>query len=111
MSDTRRAIAQLMAEKLRQRGWDATTEYLAGGLWGVIVWTDDDETNVLVAQDPDDIDSGWIVSPECQQHPAYMDETLTLSWGELSVLVQEVSIAVHVLARWGSHHCEHCSVR
>lgn len=97
-----------MAEALAALGWGASLAYLAGGCWGVVVRTDDDESDVLVAQQMDSLGAGWVVQPDCQSHPAYGD-ALVVPWESWGTLPGAVSSAVYAVAKWGPHRCPYCA--
>ena len=110
----RRNVAARMTESLAALGWTTRTEYLAGGLWGTVVLTDDDEATTLVALDPDNDGGAFYVGPDCQSHPAYGIDVLAVeqygpeAWDSF---IRRVSAAVYAVAKFGPHACPDCADR
>jgi hypothetical protein len=96
--DAYRASTSRMAEALQGIGWTAREEYLAGGLWGIVVQPGDGP-DLLVSMDPDENGRPWIVGVDCQNHPEHgTDEgTRFVPWSSWTTLPGAVSVALHTL--------------
>ena len=119
---TYRARTSAMRDALASMGWDATVEDMAGGFWGVVLRTDDDETDVLVSA-PEftreeceaegwSADEGgmWLVRPFCQSHPEY-DAASDLPIADEATpwaTAQAVSRRAILVAKYGPHACPDC---
>lgn len=120
---TYRARTSAMRDALASLGWDATVEDMAGGFYGVVLRTDDDETDVLVSA-PEftreeceaegwsvEEAEAWLVRPACQAHPEYDEASARplpsedCGWEHL---VQRISIAAITQAKFGPHDCPDC---
>lgn len=103
------STTRAMRDTLAAIGWDATVEYLAGGLWGIVV-NPGDGPRLLVSMDPDDHGTApWVVGLDCQEHPSYgFDDAIRfVPWGD--DLPGRLSIALHVLRTLPMCECEDCS--
>ena len=116
------ARTSAMRDALASMGWSATVEEMAGGFLGVVLRTDDDETDILVsapeftaaeceaegwsAEESD----GWLVRPFCQSHPEYDDASALPIEDEptLERTAQAVSRRAILVAKYGPHACPDC---
>ena len=112
-SDSYEHNTERMAESLRGMGWTAEAVGLSGGFVGVILSTDDDESDVLVSA-PGFADEGsdpWAVQPACQSHPAYGIDVALIPWeadGAWLPMAQRISTAAILVAKYGPHACPDC---
>lgn len=104
--DAYRANTRRMLDALQGIGWTASEEYLAGGLWGVVVQTGDGP-DVLVSMDPDENGRPWIVGVDCQNHPEHgtTEGTLFVPWSSWATLPRAVSVALHTLSTLPDCQC------
>ena len=114
MSDTYRETHETMADALRACGWTATVVGMGGGALGIMLPTDDDETDVLVSGPGwyDDEDT-WLVRPACQSHPEYDEASARPipSAHDLRTTAQRLSLAAITQAKYGPHACPDCADR
>jgi len=118
------ARTSAMRDALEALGWSsATVEGMAGGFLGIVLRTDDDETDVLISApewtreeceredwSADEAD-GWLVRPFCQSHPEY-DEASALPYPDgptFEHTVQEISLRAITQAKYGPHACPDCA--
>lgn len=117
------ARTRAMRDALASMGWDATVEDMAGGFYGIVLRTDDDETDVLISApewtreeceaegwSADEVE-GWLVRPVCQSHPEY-DEASALPYPDgptFEHTAQGISLRAITQAKYGPHACPDCA--
>lgn len=102
-----------MRDALAGMGWDARVVSLAGGVLGIVLLTDDDETTVLVSLPGhfEGVAEGDIyVRPECQSHPEYdAASDQPYPWADtFEHTAQGVSLRAITQAKYGPHACPDC---
>lgn len=103
-----------MSAALRSMGWaTARVEPMGGGTLGIIIRTDDDETDVLVSGPGyfDSLADEWLVRPVCQSHPEYdAASALPIGWAHtFDATAQAVSRRAILVAKYGPHACPDCA--
>lgn len=103
----------MMAEALRVAGWEsARVVGMGGGTLGVLLLTDDDETDVLISGPGyfDSLSDAWLVRPACQSHPEHdAASALPYPWGPtFEHTAQGISLRAITQAKYGPHACDDC---